>query len=72
MLLSIPLGNSEAIDVLKILVKGFAIEGAAAFNTLAVISSIPVALEVAAAFNTLAVISSIPVALEVFNLVTSL
>lgn len=45
MLLSIPLGNSETIDILKILVKGSAIEGAAAFNTLAEIS-IPVALEV--------------------------
>ena len=46
MLLSIPLGNSEKIDILKILVQGSAIEGAAAFNTLAEISSIPVDLEV--------------------------
>jgi hypothetical protein len=33
-----------AIDILKILVKGSAIAGAAAFSTLAEISSIPVAL----------------------------
>jgi hypothetical protein len=37
---------SVAIDILKILIKGSAIAGAAAFNTLAEISSIPVALEI--------------------------
>ena len=37
---------SETIDILKILVKGSAIAGATAFNTLAEISSIPVALEI--------------------------
>jgi hypothetical protein len=36
-----------AIDIIKILVKGSAIAGSAAFSTLAEISSIPVALELA-------------------------
>ena len=41
------IGNlPEAMDILKILVKGSAIAGAAAFNTLAEMSSTPVALEI--------------------------